>query len=139
MFLIIGALIVLAFGLDTKNSIYLGHTRLTIIDQSEFGNQPMISECGKKVLIFNGEIYNFREIKNMLPSKLSFDGSSDTKVLLEAICFFGIKKCLEILNGMFAFALWDSDSKELYLARDRCGEKPCIMGRVIMELSSGQN
>ena len=72
--------------LDTKNSIYLGHTRLTIIDQSEFGNQPMISECGKKVLIFNGEIYNFREIKNMLPSKLSFDGSSDTKVLLEAIC-----------------------------------------------------
>ena len=114
---------------DKSRGIYFGHRRLTIIDKSVYGNQPMISRCRNKVLIFNGEIYNFLEIKKLLPNHNKLKGTSDTEVLLEAICFFGIEKCLDYLNGMFAFALWDMEEQTLLIARDRCGEKPLYYGK----------
>lgn len=101
----------------------LGHNRLAIIDLSEQSNQPFIDNSGRYVLIFNGEIYNYIEIKAALLNHYEFKTESDTEVLLAAFIVYG-KSCLEKFNGMFAFAIWDNQEKKLFAARDRFGVKP---------------
>jgi len=102
----------------------LGHRRLAIIDTSSAGHQPMLSADGRYVIILNGEIYNYRELREQLRSKgHPFKTESDTEVLLAAWTEWGAG-CLEHLNGMFAFALWDKNERALHLVRDRVGIKP---------------
>lgn len=101
--------------------VALGHNRLAIIDLNEEANQPFKSEDGRYVIVFNGEIYNFKEIKEKLD--FPFRTSSDTEVVLAAYLKWGVN-CLHQFNGMFAFALWDSEKHELFIARDREGIKP---------------
>lgn len=118
---------------DPEISIGLGHRRLAIIDLSPAGHQPMVSSCGRYVLVYNGEIYNYRALRRELESECdtpapAFRGHSDTEVMLEAISRWGLKRSLERFNGMFAFALWDRHLGELSLARDRLGEKPVYYG-----------
>jgi asparagine synthase (glutamine-hydrolysing) len=109
--------------------VNLGHRRLSIIDLSPTGAQPMVSRDERYVLIFNGEIYNFQELRQNLQSEgNSFLGTSDTEVLLVALIRWGIRTTLGRLNGMFAFALWDEHERTLSLARDRFGEKPLYFG-----------
>lgn len=109
---------------NAENNIALGHTRLSILDTSSLGHQPMLSSDEKVILIFNGEIFNFRELRNDLESKgYEFIGNSDTEVLLNLYLSEGIKMLTKI-NGIFAFALMDLRSKELFLARDALGVKP---------------
>jgi asparagine synthase (glutamine-hydrolysing) len=115
--------------------IGLGHRRLSILDLSSMGNQPMVSGCGRYVITFNGEIYNFSYIKKTLerenPSLLqNWKGTSDTEIILEAISCWGILKAIKSFEGMFAFGLWDRKEKVLYLARDRIGEKPIYYGDI---------
>ncbi|MGL4597787.1 MAG: asparagine synthase (glutamine-hydrolyzing), partial [Bacteroidia bacterium] len=109
-------------GLFSDAGITLGHRRLSIIDLSAAGNQPMYAADGRYVLVFNGEIYNYRELKNELPD-VHFKTGSDTEVLLMAWTRWGAA-CLDKLNGMFAFALWDKQERKLHLVRDRLGIKP---------------
>ena len=109
-------------GFYTDEKISLGHKRLSIIDLSSMGHQPMFSNDGRYCIVYNGEIYNFREIKNELPD-YKFKTSSDTEIILAAYSKWG-KDCLQKLNGMFAFAVWDKEKKELLVARDRLGIKP---------------
>ena len=105
--------------------VNLGHRRLSILDLSPTGAQPMASPDGRYVLIFNGEIYNFSELRAELEAAgQRFRGTSDTEVLLNGIQQWGVKAILPRLNGMFAFALWDAQERQLTLARDRFGEKP---------------
>lgn len=101
----------------------LGQTRLAIIDLSDAGRQPFASTCGRYTITFNGEIYNFREIRARLNSKLTWRSESDTEVLLNAYIAFG-KDVLQQLRGMFAFAVWDNEEQSLFIARDRMGVKP---------------
>ncbi|MDQ3918607.1 MAG: asparagine synthase (glutamine-hydrolyzing), partial [Acidobacteriota bacterium] len=102
----------------------LGHRRLAIIDTSSAGHQPMLSADGRFVVTFNGEIYNYRELRRRLePLGHEFRTDTDTEVLLEAFAEWGTD-CLARLNGMFAFAVWDERERELTLARDRLGVKP---------------
>ncbi|OGS71062.1 MAG: asparagine synthase (glutamine-hydrolyzing) [Flavobacteria bacterium RIFCSPLOWO2_12_FULL_35_11] len=103
--------------------IVLGHNRLKIIDLSEAANQPFYSEGNRYILIFNGEIYNYLELKEELQNEYDFKTASDTEVLLAAYLKWG-KDCLSKLNGMFSFAIWDSQEKKLFAARDRFGVKP---------------
>lgn len=104
-------------------TIALGHRRLSIIDP-QLGQQPMQSADGRFICILNGEIYNFKELKSILTHKgCTFTTHSDTEVLLSAFQVFG-KDCLHYLNGMFAFAIWDKKEQELFIARDRMGQKP---------------
>lgn len=111
------------FGYFIKNEIALGHCRLSIIDLTH-GHQPMFSPDKKQVIIYNGEIYNFQEIKNTLLKKgHHFQTNSDTEVILKSYYEWGYK-CLDKFNGMFAFALWDENKDKLWLARDRIGVKP---------------
>ena len=105
------------------NSICLGHNRLSIIDLSEIANQPFFSNDKRYVIVFNGEIYNYIELKSDLKEFYDFKTSSDTEVLIAAYSFWG-KDCLHKLNGMFSFAIWDTYDKTLFLARDRFGVKP---------------
>ena len=105
-------------------SILLAHTRLSIIDLSELGHQPMRSADGRYTLIFNGEIYNYLELRAELKqSGIEFQSHTDTEVLLNALIKWG-KDALVRLNGMFAFALYDNRAKTLFLARDFFGIKP---------------
>jgi asparagine synthase (glutamine-hydrolysing) len=105
----------------------LGHTRLSIID-IQSGAQPMTARNGN-VLVFNGEIYNFREIRAHLEAKgITFKTQSDTEVLLESYNFWG-QACLQEFNGMFAFAIWNPADRTLFLARDRLGKKPLFIYR----------
>lgn len=107
-----------------KSPLGLGHRRLSIIDLST-GNQPMFSEDKNLILVFNGEIYNFLAIKKELQSlSYTFNTSSDTEVILKAYQEWGLKGCLNRLEGMFAFSLWDENIKKLFVVRDRFGEKP---------------
>jgi asparagine synthase (glutamine-hydrolysing) len=101
----------------------LGHNRLSIIDLSENANQPFIDNTGRYILVFNGEIYNYIEIRNELKNHYHFKTASDTEVLLAAYIILG-SKCLSKLNGMFSFAIWDKHEKKLFAARDRFGVKP---------------
>ncbi|OXB20783.1 asparagine synthase (glutamine-hydrolyzing) [Flavobacterium tructae] len=101
----------------------LGHNRLAIIDLSTESNQPFKDDSERYVLVFNGEIYNYIELKTVLSNQYNFKTESDTEVLLAAFIIYG-KSCLEKLNGMFAFAIWDNQEKKLFAARDRFGVKP---------------
>ncbi len=113
-----------AEGFFVHQQVGLGHRRLSIID-IETGAQPMISDDNDCVLVFNGEIYNFIELREQLTNLgLNFTSQSDTEVILKAYQAFGINKTLNLLEGMFAFALYDKTSKTIYLARDKFGEKP---------------
>lgn len=111
-------------GFFQKDNIALGHRRLAILDISDKGSQPMISSNGKWVVVFNGCIYNFREIKKQL-TQLGhvFVSTSDTEVITEGLSAYG-PKLFERFNGMFAIAAWNTDEKALYLSRDRFGIKP---------------
>lgn len=116
---------------DQKIGVALAHRRLSIIDTSEAGHQPMKSKNGRYTISFNGEIYNFKELKKELNSsgyELTWEGHSDTEVLLAQIQIYGLQKTLKKINGMFALALWDSEKRILSLARDRIGEKPLYYG-----------
>ncbi len=107
----------------------LGHRRLSIIDLSPTGAQPMISSSGRYVIVFNGEIYNFKDLSAELSTiGCVFKGHSDTEVLLNAIEQWGIEKTLPRLVGMFAFAVYDQKTKDLTLARDAMGKKPLYFG-----------
>ncbi len=104
-------------------SIRLGHRRLAIVDLSAAGHQPMESSDGRFVVVFNGEIYNHAEIRPQLQPLGGWRGHSDTETLLEAYREWGVA-CLQRLNGMFAFAIWDRSERRLFVARDRLGVKP---------------
>lgn len=111
-------------GQYVDGSVGLGHRRLAIIDLSPAGRQPMATEDGRYVLIYNGEIYNFRELRVELEAQgWHFHSRSDSEVLLKAYAHWGAD-CLTRLNGMFAFAIWDRVAREVFLARDRYGIKP---------------
>jgi asparagine synthase (glutamine-hydrolysing) len=107
---------------DEKAGLSLGHRRLSIIDLSQTGHQPMTSQDGRYTICYNGEVYNFRELRLELGDFI-FHGSSDTEVVLNAFIKWGTD-CVKRFNGMFAFAVWDSLEKALYLFRDRMGVKP---------------
>ena len=101
----------------------LGHNRLSIIDLAECSNQPFHDVSGRYVLVFNGEIYNYLELREKLKAHYVFKTQSDTEVLLAAWIFWG-KACLDEFNGMFSFAIWDNLEKTLFAVRDRFGVKP---------------
>ncbi len=108
----------------TESHALLGHARLSIIDTSNAANQPFEDASKRFVIVFNGEIYNYREIKSELIKKgYDFKSQSDTEVLLYAYIEYG-NSCLDLLNGFFAFAVYDKKEKSLFLARDRMGIKP---------------
>src|SRR5680860_1907972 len=110
----------------------LAHCRLSILDLSLAGHQPMSSPCGRYVLVYNGEIYNHLDLRVELQASdghFAWRGHSDTETLLAALRHWGVEGALQRVNGMFAFALWDSSEQTLFLARDRMGEKPLYYGR----------
>jgi asparagine synthase (glutamine-hydrolysing) len=111
-----------ASGFYNDDHIALGHNRLSIIDLDPRSDQPMISACGNYVIVFNGEIYNYKELKQLL-KEYPFHTTSDTEVLLAAYIMWG-KEMLDRLNGMFAFAIWNKKEQALFAARDRFGVKP---------------
>ena len=111
-------------GIVFKDKCVLGHRRLSILDLSKDGHQPFCSYDGRFYLVFNGEIYNYVELRHQLQKEgVVFSTKTDTEVLLSAYCTYG-HNCLSRLNGMFAFAIFDSQKEELFLARDRMGIKP---------------
>ncbi len=111
---------------DQKNKIFLGHNRLSILDLSTTGKQPMISLCGRFKITYNGEIYNHLSIRKLIQFEktILWRGTSDTETLVEAISHFGLEKTLQIIKGMFAFCLFDNKTRDVFLVRDRHGEKP---------------
>lgn len=112
---------------DADCGLALGHVRLSILDLSPAGHQPMESASGRYVIVFNGEIYNHLELRAHLPD-LPWRGHSDTETLLAAVETWGVEKALQATVGMFALALWDRVERRLTLARDRIGEKPLYYG-----------
>ena len=115
---------------DAEAGVVLGHTRLSIVDLSPAGAQPMVSSCGACVLSYNGEIYNAGDLRPELEARgRRFKGHSDTEVIVEAIAEWGVQPTVERLIGMFAFALWDRRDRTLALVRDRLGIKPLYYGR----------
>lgn len=118
-------------GLWSEDAIAFGHRRLSILDLSPAGAQPMHSTCGRYVIVFNGEIYNHLDLRDALAAKgvaPEWRGHSDTETLLAAIAHWGLDETLKQAGGMFALALWDRKAKRLSLARDRIGEKPLYWG-----------
>lgn len=116
--------------LSSAGDVLLAHRRLSILDTSHAGHQPMVSSCGKIVLAFNGEIYNYRELRKLLEKEgRRFTSDSDTEVLVEAIAQWGVLDTLKQLVGMFAFATWNTADNQLVLARDRLGIKPLYFGQ----------
>ncbi len=109
---------------DKKSGIVLSHRRLAVLDLSRNADQPMTSINKRFKIVYNGEIYNFLEIKREIQKSVNLRTSCDTEVILEAISLWGLSSTLKKLNGMFAFALWDNKEKKLFLARDRIGIKP---------------
>lgn len=116
---------------DAERGVALGHDRLSVVDLSVAGRQPMVSAGRRYVLSYNGEIYNYRALREQLLGEgWKFRGHSDTEVMLAAVERWGLEGALVRMNGMFAFALWDRDRRELRLARDRLGEKPLYYARI---------
>src|SRR4051794_38114315 len=114
---------------DAEAGIALAHRRLSILDPSDAGSQPMQSHCGRYVLISNGEIYNFVTLRRELErAGCAFRGHCDTEVMLAAIAEWGLEDAVRSFDGMFAFALWDRRESLLHLGRDRVGEKPLYYG-----------
>jgi asparagine synthase (glutamine-hydrolysing) len=119
--------------LDPDASISLVHRRLSIVDLSPSGRQPMTSHDGRLVIVYNGELYNHKAIRAELHAArgtIQWRGHSDTEVLLEAIAHWGLEGALKRSVGMYALAVWDRSTRTLHLARDRAGEKPLYYGRV---------
>ena len=116
---------------DEKAGIAFGHRRLSIVDLSPAGHQPMVSASGRYVLVYNGEIYNHMQCRTSLAATgahLAWRGHSDTETLLAGFDFWGIQPTIERCIGMFAFAVWDKQTHTLTLGRDRLGEKPLYYG-----------
>lgn len=121
------------FWVDPSHTVALGHRRLSIIDLSPEGSQPMHSVSGRYVIVFNGEIYNFQELRRQVVESgfsHTWRGHSDTEVVLACIDTWGVEATLKKLNGMFAIALYDLETRHLHLARDRMGEKPLYYGKI---------
>lgn len=117
--------------IDPSNGLALGHRRLAIIDLTDAGRQPMTSHDRRWTIVFNGEIYNFEELRKTLEHQeavTGWRGHSDTEVLLACISAWGVARTLRQANGMFAMAVWDNLERRLWLARDRMGEKPLYYG-----------
>lgn len=113
-------------GIQTESQVSLGHTRLSILDLSDLGRQPMTSDSGRYTVTYNGEVYNYLELKAELEARgESFVSRCDTEVILAAYRCWG-PSCVERFRGMFAMVIWDASERTLFLARDRCGEKPLI-------------
>ncbi|MCM1423874.1 MAG: asparagine synthase (glutamine-hydrolyzing), partial [bacterium] len=124
------------------HSVVLGHRRLSVVDLSPAGAQPMMSRDGRYVIVYNGEIYNHGEIRKKLLAEgkvPGFRGSSDTETLVEAIAVYGLDDTLEMIKGMFAIALYDREERALFLARDRVGEKPLYYGILKGDIKTGEN
>ncbi|WP_441259319.1 asparagine synthase (glutamine-hydrolyzing) [Bradyrhizobium sp. 521_C7_N1_3] len=118
------------FWSDRDAGVAFGHRRLSIIDLSDAGRQPMLSSDGRFVITFNGEIYNYKPLRQELEGAgKRFTGNSDTEVLLALIEKWGLEKALQRCNGMFAIGLWDRRNRTLHLARDRMGKKPLYVAR----------
>ena len=129
-----------AEGVWTEGGIALGHRRLSILDLSPAGAQPMLSACERFALVFNGEIYNHHELRRDLSKANAapeWRGSSDTETLLAGIACWGLDETLRRCSGMFALALWDRKKRRLCLARDRMGEKPLYWGWARRDLIFG--
>jgi asparagine synthase (glutamine-hydrolysing) len=120
------------YWVDSQSHVALGHLRLSIIDLKSTGHQPMRSSQDRFIIVYNGEIYNYLELKTELDKVINTNwrGHSDTEILLRGFEYWGIKKTLEKACGMFAFAVFDQKKKKLILARDRIGEKPLYYGWV---------
>ena len=115
--------------MDSDAGVGFAHNRLSILELSRAGRQPMQSHSGRHVIIYNGEIYNHLELREALSARgATWRGNSDTETFLEAIEHFGTRDAIERARGMFAFALWDRQHRSLTLARDRVGEKPLYYG-----------
>ncbi len=115
---------------DASAGLAMGHRRLAILDLSPAGHQPRVSADGRYVIAYNGEVYNFPQLRAELEAEgAAFRGNCDTEVVLEAIAVWGLEAALGRMTGMFAFALWDKAERILYLARDRLGIKPLYWGR----------
>jgi asparagine synthase (glutamine-hydrolysing) len=112
---------------EPEARVAFGHRRLSIIDLTEAGQQPMVSANGRWVIAYNGEMYNTLAIRELL-GEMKFRGHSDTEVLVEAFARWGVEATISLINAMFAFAAWDTQENELWLARDRFGEKPLYYG-----------
>src|SRR5215213_6786229 len=110
---------------DPEAGVALSHRRLSVIDLTPAGAQPMVSADGRWVISYNGEIYNARDIARAAElSGINYRGTSDTEVILESLARRGLDRTLRDLNGMYALALWDRHTRALHLVRDRIGIKP---------------
>lgn len=111
-----------------ENKLYIGHRRLSIIDLSENARQPLISEDGNVIVTVNGEIYNYRSIRNEIKQNYNFKSESDSEVILHGYRYFGLEGLLERIDGMFAICIYDKNIGKVFLVRDRVGIKPLFYG-----------
>ena len=117
------------FWIDSNHNLALGHRRLSIIDTSSAGRQPMVSSSSRFIIVFNGEIYNHRKLRDKLDleeKSPKWKGNSDTETILAYIEAYGFENAIKQFVGMFVFALWDKKLSSLILVRDRIGEKPFL-------------